>query len=553
MLHRLIHVWSLVGGLGLWVGAFGCSADAPRPMATDALQPTDARTAEDDGLAPVLEADVAAPPRDLGAPDAAPDAAPPVPPVEDATTPVDGAAEPLRLTAFPDRLALVEGGAPVRLRLRLDGPLTAPVTLRLDFERLVVVPPVVTLGPEQRTFEVEVSAPFDADEETDRGTLRVLPEAALVGVETEVPWVARDVHLTLNLGVDDEELLFIQTATDRDRRLEAEVTIGDTQLPTVSLNLRGQGTLYCPRKSFTLRFASPVQLADGPRIEQFVLIALCEDPTLLRSRTALEILRAYGLFPPWFTFVELRLNGTTSGLYLLIERPRAAIERLYPDNAVVLRRGNPEAVVEIDRPDEALIADREQFLEPYHSLRTLAEAHTGADLLAALRTRMDYDQYLLSLAFNSALRNGDSIDEVYFYDGPERPAGTDPTRPWWGVMAWDQDEIFHDCHPGTPVPEPLLFCAESALDALIARNLPIRIAYVAHLRTVLEGPLRPAAFRAALERSAAEVAGYLQRPGLVAAQFGVDAPAPDMEAAVAVLAAELEARRAVLARYLPLP
>jgi hypothetical protein len=103
------------------------------------------------------------------------------------------------------------------------------------------------------------------------------------------------------------------------------------------------------------------------------------------------------------------------------------------------------------------------------------------------------------------------------------------------------------------VPEPLLFCAESALDALIARNLPIRIAYVAHLRTVLEGPLRPAAFRAALERSAAEVAGYLQRPGVVAAQFGVDAPAPDMEAAVAVLAAELEARRAVLARYLPLP
>jgi hypothetical protein len=516
------------------------------------LRPTDVPASADARVAPALDADVSIPVGDVGAPDTALDVAHSV---DDAAMPAEVAAEPLRLSAFPDRLALVEGGAPVRVRLRLDGPRTAPLTLRLDFERLVVDPPVVTLEPAQRVFELAVSAPYDADEDIERGTLRVMstPDVALGGVQTEVPWVARDVHLTLNLGLDEEELLFVQTATDRDRRLEAEVTVGDTPLPTASLNLRGQGTLSCSRKSFTLRFASPVQLADGPRIEQFVLIALCEDPTLLRSRTALEILRARGLFPPWFNFVELRLNGTTSGLYLLIERPRAAVERLYPDNAVVLRRGNPESVVEIDRPDEALIADRAEFLEPYHSLRTLSEAHAGADLLTALRARMDYDQYLLWLAFNSALRNGDSIDEVFFYDGPTRPAGTDLTRPWWGVMAWDQDEIFHDCHPGTPVPEPLLFCAESALDALIARHLPIRIAYVTQLRTVLEGPLRPDAFRATLENAAAEVAGYLQRPGLVAAQFGADAPAPDLDASVEVLAAELEARRAVLARYLPLP
>jgi hypothetical protein len=502
----------------------------------------------------VPEADVAPWTQDASPPDAAPDAAPDAEtPAVDATTPADVGMETLRLTAFPDRLALVEGAAPVRLRLRLDGPLTAPLSLRLEFERLIVDPPTITFEPELRAIEVTVSAPFDADEDTDRGTIRVAAGADRGGLQTEVPWIARDVHLTLNLGLDEEELLFVQTATDRERRLVAEVAVGDAPLPSVSLNLRGQGTLYCPRKSFTLRFDAPVQLADGPRIDQFVLIALCEDPTLLRSRTALEILRAHGLFPPWFTFVELRLNGTTSGLYLLIERPRAAIERLHPANGVVLRRGNPESVVEIDRPDEALIADREQFLEPYRALMTVAAAHSGADLLAALRARMDYDQYLLWLAFNSALRNGDSIDEVYFYDGPERPAEADPNQPWWRVMAWDQDEIFHDCHPGTPVPEPLLFCAESSLDALVASDLPIRTAYVAQLRTVLEGPLRPAAFRAALERAAAEVAGYLQRPGLAAAQFGVDAPAPDMATAVEVLAAELEARRAVLARYLPLP
>ena len=481
--------------------------------------------------------------------DAMADAAPrPAP--EDARPPAEedtGGASAPRLSV--DRLLVTEGAPAVTFRATVNG-----VTPRGGWEvsveapGLVFSPTVARLEGNDPSANFDVEALVDADEMSARGEIVVRALSGAVEHTTRVPFIVRDTHLTLDLSLSEAALEALRTSIDRAPRWPVEVRASGVERPRATFNLRGQGTIFCARKSLTLRFEAPTTLGTSPPSEGFVLLALCEDPTLLRSRVAFEQLQSVGLFPPWFGFAEVKLNGETNGLYLVVERPRDAIARGTPSNTRVLRRRSPERVVEVDRPDVEDIANLESFLAPYYALLDLPTTLTGEALLAALRARMDFDQYLSMVAFNSALENGDNIDELYFYDAPHPARAPTPGGvPYWRVMAWDQDEIFRPCHVAQPSPDPALYCAESVLDDLVRTSLPARVAYIAALRQVLEGPLRPVAVRSAAERAAAEVRVYLERPGLTTAHFG-ETPPPDLAVEVEAWLARLNTRRAALGR-----
>ena len=448
-----------------------------------------------------------------------------------------------------DRLRLDEGAPASGLSVSCSGP-TPPGgwLVSIDAPGLVVSPASATLEGRDSSVAFTVEAPVDADEANTRGALVVRAVSGEAEHTTELPFIARDAHLTLDLTLTEAGLEALRTSIDRAPLWPVEVRASGVERPRATFNLRGQGTIFCARKSLTLRFEAPTTLGTSPPSEGFVLLALCEDPTLLRSRVAFERLQSVGLFPPWFGFAEVKLNGETNGLYLVVERPRDAIARGTPSNSRVLRRRSPERVVEVDRPDVEDIANLESFLAPYYALLDLPTTLTGEALLAALRARMDFDQYLSMVAFNSALENGDNIDELYFYDAPHPARAPTPGGvPYWRVMAWDQDEIFRPCHVAQPSPDPALYCAESVLDDLVRTSLPARVAYIAALRQVLEGPLRPVAVRSAAERAAAEVRVYLERPGLTTAHFG-ETPPPDLAVEVEAWLARLNTRRAALGR-----
>jgi len=485
--------------------------------------------------------------------DAARDAVDDAVPANDAQDALTERARDAEPTCSPhvsiDRLRLDEGAPASGLSVSCSGP-TPPGGWRVSIEApgLVVSPASATLEGRDSSVAFTVEAPMDADEANTRGALIVRAASGEAEHTTELPFIARDAHLTLDLTLTEAGLDAVRNSIDRDPRWPVEVRASGVARPPATVSLRGQGTIFCARKSLTLRFEAPTTLGLSPPSAGFVLLALCEDPTLLRSRVAFERLQAAGLFPPWFGFAEVKLNGATNGLYLVIERPRDAIARQTPTNERILRRRSPERVVEVDRPDVEDIADLERFLAPYYALLDLPTMLSGDALLAALRARMDFDQYLSMVAFNSALENGDNIDELYFYDAPHpAPAPTPGGVPYWRVMAWDQDEIFRPCHVAQPSPDPALHCAESVLDDLVRTSLPVRVAYISALRQVLEGPLRPDAVQSAAERAAAEVRVYLERPGLATAHFG-DAPTPDLAAEVDAWLERLQARRAALMR-----
>jgi hypothetical protein len=468
-----------------------------------------------------------------------PDAAPPR---------TDG---PPELRWIPSAVSLREAREPAALRLGLEGEappgpvvvaLSAPPGMHLD-------PPTLTLDAEHRAGVTYLSADVDADDVDTFG--RITAEAAGLAPET-APFVVYDAHLTWEMLLDPAELDFVRSSNDKTRRLTVENVMNGRAVAAAEINLRGKGTLVCPRRSFTVRFQSPVRVQNSPPLEDVVLIALCEDPLVMRSRVSLELLARLDLFPAWFSYVELRYGGDTRGIYLLIERPKSAVARAFPENTQVLRRLS-DAEVEIDRPDEAEIVDREAFLAPYLALYSLREALQDELLLSELQRRMMYDQYLLLVAYNSVMANGDNIDEVYFYDRSAPPNRPEAVSPFFSVMAWDQDEIFRNCHTPAPLAEPLTNCSESGLERLMVRNPSIHALYVTQLRRLLEGPASAESVDRVVSRAAAELGVYLARPGVSALHTPADQPPPDAEVSRQTLLDLMAQRREVLHTLLDPP
>jgi hypothetical protein len=526
------------------VGAGGTSAPAPQggdrpdPAGDAAADPGDAAVPRDVFLAPSdlgVVLDFAALPDfgPLGADTGrVPDAAPPT---------TDG---PPALRLLPSAVQLREAREPAVVRVDLIGDASAgPFSVAFGATGgLAVSPEHASLSAENRSVVLRLTAPIDADADDAFGRVTASAEGLAA---VSVPFAVSDAHLTWEMGLDADALQFVRSSNDKTRRLTVTNTFNGRPAPAAEINLRGKGTLVCPRRSFTVRFDHPVHLQDSPPLEDVVLLSMCEDPLVLRSRISLEILARLDLFPSWFSYVELRYGEETRGVYLMVERPRKALARVSPVLTQVIRRLN-DSDVEIDYPDPDSIADLESFLGPYRAIFGLQSVLQGDLLLAELMRRMLYDQYLLLLAYQSVLENGDYIDELYFYDRPAPPGRPGAEVPFFGVMAWDQDETFRRCHTPAPIADPLLNCAESRLDRLVVTQPPVRALYVTQLRRLLEGPTSAESLAAVSARAAAELAVYLDRPGVRALHVVEDQPPPEAEAARATYLELARARRETL-------
>ncbi|MCA9542119.1 MAG: CotH kinase family protein [Myxococcales bacterium] len=471
----------------------------------------------------------AAPPADAGPNDLRPDAAPLAP---DPTLPV-------HLSPWPN--AVIEGRPmPLRVRLAAD----VDFSVRISGPDGALSPAQIELSPAAPEAALTVTAPFDADEAPDRLQLDV------TAVHDNRAWPlvlpVLDAHHTLALQFTDAQFEAIRTTRERSDRFVGGIEIDGRPGPEIEVNLRGKGTFFCARRSFTVRFATPVRVGDSPPLEHILLLSMCEDEPYLRMRSSVELLQGVGLFPSWFTFAEVRYGEQTRGVYLVVERPRKAVSRLFRDNELVIRRIRDDQE-EIDRPDEADIVDRDALLAPYRALYDVIAALEGDALLDQLDRRMDYDHYLDWLAVNSVLENGDYRDEVYFYDRPG-PAGA--VSPYFAILAWDYDGVQTPCHVGNPIAEPLMYCAESALDRPVRDDAAVHARYVDRLRAVLDGPLAPAAYAETIHRVAAELALYLDRPGVRAIMARGDDPLDPATAADEMAARQAE-RHATLSGLLP--
>jgi hypothetical protein len=194
------------------------------------------------------------------------------------------------------------------------------------------------------------------------------------------------------------------------------------------------------------------------------------------------------------------VNGTPLGPYLLIERPENAIRRLFPDVRLIVRRGRPGEPVyrELFRPLPGPAASHHLRL-----VRALEELR-GEELTAELRRLIDLDAYLRWLAFNSFVRNADSVDEVFLFQVPV------PGRPHGllRVMGWDYDDLRarRPAHPDRVLRDPLLFGAEDELDRAVQDDPVLYRRFEQIYRRMLEENLTPEHLSEVLARVERELA-----------------------------------------------
>lgn len=346
----------------------------------------------------------------------------------------------------------------------------------------------------------------------------------------------------------------------------------------------------CTRSSFLLRIEGDASKLLGPRapaLREVALLSLCEDRGMLRNLAALHAASELGLVASAFAMVELvGLGPIHTGMYLLAETPTAALRRRAPSTTAVLQRANV-GVAPIDylgplgfgRHGAAKSSSRTTpFEESHDGLQAQTASYTwcadggvdaaqpqacradararfhsavfnathdglvGEVLVRALRAAFDLDGYLRYAALNTVLMNGDAQDELYFAE----ISGT------YRIHAWDFDDVGMPCRTDRPlVRDPLLHCAESALDARL-RDPSVRVLF----RLALEGLVVDGGVvgvRGTFERQVAANSKRLQRilrerPTLIVPPLLLNADAVPRYAAELIMT--VRERRATLRRRL---
>ena len=286
-------------------------------------------------------------------------------------------------------------------------------------------------------------------------------------------------------------------------------------------HLRGKGSFGCARRNYTLnlygkrpRFASLDSVTD-----EFYLLSMCLDHGYVRQHTVLKLWSQLGLFPMQLRYVELTLNGSSRGVYLLVEKldrirfSRSGLRALLRRNFSSVR-----TLVEVKYSrtgEQEARADYEKTLEEFVGL-------SGERLVARFRERMNLDQYLLWIASNALLQNGDSVDELWLLaeDNPTPQAGA---RPYYTFFAWDPDDVFNVCHLDGRYafrdPYELTYCAEAEWDHILLGD-PVGYAlYVDVLEDLVETRLKPRIFDDILRETSDALLPFMARENVASAML----------------------------------
>jgi hypothetical protein len=328
--------------------------------------------------------------------------------------------------------------------------------------------------------------------------------------------------------------------------------------------LHGKGSLRCERKSYALDLPDKLALLPGARSDEFYLISLCNDDRYVRQHTANRLALALGLWWTRFALVEVRVDDTAAGVYELVDDVSDQVRRDQARVRAVLRRGTHYAS---GRPDEIkwALGDESSAGDAFVQVTRDARARSGEELVSHLRSRMDLEQYLDFVAFNTALANGDYVDELWVASTETLDESGIPGD-YYTFMGWDFDGIFSKCHQAGAHaivdPNGLVYCAEGELDHVLFADPVVYSLYVSRLERLL-ARITDDVFTDAAQTTRDELWSYLSGDAVRGAMVELlteypEASDPDvlsglLEAATLELAERFRARRtellSAIARY----
>ena len=264
-------------------------------------------------------------------------------------------------------------------------------------------------------------------------------------------------------------------------RHQADVEISFEEGPAMpaTLKIRGGTSRQSERKSFLVQLFETQRFTEI-KLRKFLLLNMLFDPSSFEMSVSYTLLGELGLFPSYFQYASVFINGKPQGLYLLVERPEDAIRRSSSNVVSVIRPNGRRARVKYSVKYSIPQSDPLRLL---HSIRRATRKKSGKALEDELSRKMNLDAYLRWLAFNSLSENGDSRNELYLFEERAEDAQ-------WGrvdLVAWDYDDIQDSpIRAAEVLRDPLLYGCEMDLDFVIRRDAQLYSRYRRVLRNLLE-------------------------------------------------------------------
>ena len=310
--------------------------------------------------------------------------------------------------------------------------------------------------------------------------------------------------------------------------------LDDHILNLKDMRTRGRTALRFPRKSYSVFLRDPVQITgrknkSDKMMSRFKLLAMAMDYTYIENRIGFGILEQAGIMPLFYKFVEFRMNGSTEGVYLLVEDP----EQFFKEHGseFILRRGYQHWIADSEYEPFYYNIQEDEYISRFNAIYRLLKSHKGEALYRELSEHMNIDHYFRKMGIDYLLKNGDYSDEIFFY------AMAQGDKIQFDIIPWDYDDLFSD-HPhevgvtwgtGTmfgnrsyPVyqdvldvlGDKLIFSIEDDLDYMIATDSVLYARYEEELRGLVK-LIEDWGFETLFSQIRSELASYYQKIEIV--------------------------------------
>ena len=298
------------------------------------------------------------------------------------------------------------------------------------------------------------------------------PLCELDNVFRDHSFVPSQVHFEFNTQQKEIYNKIVQKISRVDFELSVKSS-SDGVAHSATAHLRGQSTLrLCGRKSYSLELANgfPKNLLPNASSHHYFLMALCFDQMNIRSHTAYKLWQSLSLFPMRYRFIELFINGTSQGIYMILENPSTALVQKRSHTSSIIRR-DFDLSINATHPQVKYSSTTEtnasgDYINAFLGIDKIPEKK----LSAVLEKSIDLEQYITHLATATILQNGDYVDEILFIK-QESLSNDGLFIDRYQILKWDPDELFRPCHIAGQIafkdPWGIAYCVESEVGKAI--------------------------------------------------------------------------------------
>lgn len=214
----------------------------------------------------------------------------------------------------------------------------------------------------------------------------------------------------------------------KEEYLSAEVTVkhGDEVVENIACNIRGRGNsswYNAEKKSYRLKFEEKTSLLGRAKDKSWALVANYFDKTLLRNELAFNMSRMSSLlYTPATDYVEVYLNGSYEGVYVLCDHLKTGSHRVDADYLMeidvraeeediklnVAHLGQP---VVVNDPDD-ISYDSGEYLyisQFMNSVDALLYSDIFSSATIGYRTVIDVDSFVDWYLINEIAKNNDAV------------------------------------------------------------------------------------------------------------------------------------------------